>query len=301
MEYSEESTAWVVSVTLVLILGFCIGTLKGIIFGLAGLVGPLLVGSLLVGIALSGTMVSAIRLICFFVFPNKDHVSRFHSSILYYSITVTLIVVACASIPYFINSDFMQWHMERAEIDKAKNNQVEKKISLRERIPTLMKVWPELVLSFFSLGLSFLIYPGVFYVKGKHIIVPGRDDWSVFTINLTYAVTDLTGRLIAAQKSHYSRTFLTIGVSCKIFIIAAAYLTACTTLGFFNQGWFIVLNVAILGLTHGYFHVAAGNCIPPRLDPSEREFGGVALSFAISLTLLVFSQLNILVYELVFK
>lgn len=196
VEYTEESTAWAVAVTLVLILGFCIGTLKGIIFGLAGLVGPLLVGSLLVGIALSGTMVSAIRLICFFIFPNKDHLSRFHSSILYYSITVTLIVVACASIPYFINSDFMNWHMERAEIDKANKN--EKKLSLKERLPTIMKVWPELVLSFFSLGLSFLIYPGVFYVKGKHIIVPGRDDWSVFTINLTYAVTDLSGRLIAA-------------------------------------------------------------------------------------------------------
>lgn len=196
VEYAEESKAWFTSVTLVLILGFCIGTLKGVIFGLAGLVGPILVGSLLVGIALSGTMVSAIRLICFFVFPNKDHVSRFHSSILYYSITVTLIIVACGTIPYFINSDFMKWHMERAEIDKAKKN--EQKITLKERIPTIWKVWPELVLSFFSLGLSFLIYPGVFYVKGKLIIVPGRDDWSVFIINLTYAVTDLSGRLIAA-------------------------------------------------------------------------------------------------------
>ncbi len=162
-------------------------------------------------------------------------------------------------------------------------------IPLRERIPTLMKIWPELLLSFFSLGLSFLIYPGVFYVKGKTEIVPGRDDWSIFVINATYAITDLSGRLIASNKSDYSRIFITIGVSCKVFIIAGAYLTACTSLPFFNNATFIVINVAILGLTHGYFHVAAGNCIPPRLDVNEKEFGGVALSFAISATLMIFS------------
>lgn len=289
VEYTSESTAWALALTLVLVLGFCIGTLKGVIFGLAGLVGPVLVGSLLVGIALSGTMVAMIRLTCFFVFPNKDHESRFHSSILYYSITVMLIVSACATIPYFIKSEFLQSHLEHARQDLARTQKDNLKVPLRDRIPTLMKVWPELVLSFFSLGLSFLIYPGVFYVKGKSIIVPGRDDWSVFVINTTYAVTDLSGRLLASKKSDFSRTFMTIGVSCKIFIIAGAYLTACTTLAFFNASWFIVTNVAILGITHGYFHVAAGNCIPPRLDPGEREFGGVALSFAISATLLVFS------------
>jgi hypothetical protein len=165
----------------------------------------------------------------------------------------------------------------------------------------LLKIWPELLLSFFSLGLSFLIYPGVFYVKGKHMIVPGRDDWSVYFINTTYALTDLTGRILVGKKSDYSRLYMTIGVSCKIFIIAGAYLTACSSISFFNTTWFIILNVAILGITHGYFHVAAGNCIPPKLDDSEKEFGGVALSFAISSTLMVFSQLSILVYELVFK
>ncbi len=138
-------------------------------------------------------------------------------------------------------------------------------------------------------------------MKGKSIIVPGRDDWSVFVINTTYAVTDLSGRLFASSKSDYSRTFMTIGVSCKIFIIAGAYLTACTSISFFNAAWFIVVNVAILGLTHGYFHVAAGNCIPPRLEPSEREFGGVALSFVISATLLVFSQISMLVFAAVFS
>jgi len=120
VEYADESTAWFVAISLILILGFLIGTLKGVIFGLAGLVGPLLVGSLLVGIALSGSMVATIRLICFFVFPNKDHVSRYHSSLLYYSITVFLIVVACITIPFFINSYFMQWHIERARIDQAR-------------------------------------------------------------------------------------------------------------------------------------------------------------------------------------
>jgi len=152
-----------------------------------------------------------------------------------------------------------------------------------------LKIWPELILSFFSLGLSFLIYPGVFYVKGKHVIVPGRDDWSIFVINATYAFTDLGGRLLAMPKSDYGRLFMTIGVSSKIFIIAGAYLTACTSIPFFNAPVFIVINVAILGLTHGYFHVAAGNCIPLRLEVSEREYGGVALSFAISSTLLIFS------------
>ena len=133
------------------------------------------------------------------------------------------------------------------------------------------------------------------------MIVPGRDDWSVFFINTTYAFTDLSGRLLAGKKSDFSRLFMTIGVSCKVFIIAGAYLTACSSILFFNATWFIIFNVAILGLTHGYFHVAAGNCIPQRLDDSEKEFGGVALSFAISATLMVFSQLSILVYELVFK
>jgi hypothetical protein len=115
VEYTSEEIAWVIAVSLALILGFCIGTLKGVIFGLAGMVGPILVGSLLVGIALSGTMVAMIRLTCFFVFPDKDHVSRFHSSILYYSITVILIISACATIPYFIKSEFMQTHIEQAK------------------------------------------------------------------------------------------------------------------------------------------------------------------------------------------
>jgi hypothetical protein len=122
VEYAEEGTAWVVALTLILVLGFCIGALKGVIFGLAALVGPALVSSLLVGIALSGTMVSVIRLFCFFVFPNKDHASRFHSSILYYSITVFLIISACFSLPYFLNSSFMQYHMEKAKLDQAKKH-----------------------------------------------------------------------------------------------------------------------------------------------------------------------------------
>ena len=301
VEYATEEVAWWISITFVLLLGFFIGALKGVIFGLAGLVGPILVGSLLIGIALSGTMVAGIRLACFFVFPEKDAVSRFHSSILYYTITVILIAAACATIPFFIRSPFMQSHIEQARIEQARKSHTGKSVTLKERVPTLMKIWPELVLSFFSLGLSFLIYPGVFYVKGKSEIVPGRDDWSIFVINSTYAVTDLTGRLIASKKSVYSRTFITIGVSSKVFIIAAAYLTACTTLAFFNTAGFIVANVAILGITHGYFHVAAGNCISPRLDVNEKEFGGVALSFAISATLLTFSQISILVFAAVFN
>jgi hypothetical protein len=104
------------------------------------------------------------------------------------------------------------------------------KVNFRDRIPTLKKVWIELVLSFFSLGLTMLIYPGVFYVKGKELIVPGRDDWSIFVINTTYAVTDLSGRLIATLKSDYSRTFMVIGVTSKLLIIAGAYLTALSVL-----------------------------------------------------------------------
>ncbi len=111
MEYVSEDIAWWLSITLVLLLGFCIGALKGVIFGLAGLVGAVLVGSLLVGIALSGTIVAGIRLTCFFVFPEKDAVSRFHSSILYYTITIVFVAAACATIPFFIKSPFMQHHL----------------------------------------------------------------------------------------------------------------------------------------------------------------------------------------------
>lgn len=125
MEYAEESTAWVVAVTLILVLGFCIGTLKGVIFGIAGMVGPYLVSSLLVGIALSGCMVSGIRLFCFFVFPNKDPQSRFHSSILYYSITVLLIISACVTLPFFLNSSFIRYHIEKAKLDLSKKNKTE--------------------------------------------------------------------------------------------------------------------------------------------------------------------------------
>jgi hypothetical protein len=59
-------------------------------------------------------MVACVRLLCFFVFPNKDAISRFHSSILYYTITIGLISVACLTVPKFVNSEFMQGHIQNA-------------------------------------------------------------------------------------------------------------------------------------------------------------------------------------------
>lgn len=68
----------------------------------------------------------------------------------------------------------------------------------------MKKIGIESGILFFVFLLTYMLYPSIVYVKSGDV-VPGRQDWSIFIINITLGLSDFTGRSLAKFRESYSR------------------------------------------------------------------------------------------------
>jgi hypothetical protein len=162
--------------------------------------------------------------------------------------------------------------------------------------------WLELLAIMLTIGTTLLVFPGVIYIKGKPLIVPSRPDWGVFVMNATYAVSDVSGRLLGRLRSSYSRSLLTIGIVLKMVITSFAYVTAFSeNSSFFAQPSFIIMNLFAMGILNGFLMVASTKSVVERLPSVDRDKGGKMIAFVINTTLLISSLSQLAIYFLVFQ
>ncbi len=67
-----------------------------------------------------------------------------------------------------------------------------------------MKIWIELACLSAIFFITFMLFPSIVFQKA-HVIVPGRIDWCIFYVNLSFNMSDFIGRLVASLRHEYSR------------------------------------------------------------------------------------------------
>jgi len=103
--------------------------------------------------------------------------------------------------------------------------------------------------------------------------------WNIFIIMLAYNVGDVYGRfLLARLKFIYPRAILTAISLLRCVFILTSFLILFKNTPFWNSSFTIISNVLLIGITNGFFGVAACESVPRRLDPHEKEFGGYMIN-----------------------
>ena len=168
-----------------------------------------------------------------------------------------------------------------------------------EYFVVIQKIWVEIVFIFLNFLITFLLYPSIVY--SGHLTLFKSADWTIFIFNLMFNFGDFSGRSLGRLRHEYPRPVYVIGVLTRCLLIASTFL-----MGFnpYNDFWgnnaVIMINALLIGLSNGFFVVAAGNSFPNKLDNHEKEFGGFIISMTINLGIALGSMISLLAFQNIF-
>lgn len=148
--------------------------------------------------------------------------------------------------------------------------------------------------------MTYMLYPSIVYQKSKEILAD-REDWSIFIINISFAVIDFLGRTLGKIRSSYSRSFLGASTLVSMIFVATTFIIALSDEPFWNSGITIIVNCSLLGFTNGFFATAACNTIPGKLEIHEKEFGGFVMTVMINGGIAIGSLISLLAFSNLFS
>ena len=297
-------------IIIVLFIGFSIGLLCSFTSGIGGMLGPQFVGPLMQGYALSFVLVGLIRLLCLLVLPGQSIEEYFASTILYFTLNIVLLTSMAISIPVmlhlvfiklqvFFRNDYISAHMRR---DSRAVDDFLSEISHNGVVVSKIfrKIWFECAVLCISFLMTYMLYPSIVYQKSKEILAD-REDWSIFIINISFAVIDFLGRTLGKIRSSYSRSFLGASTLVSMIFVATTFIIALSDEPFWNSGITIIVNCSLLGFTNGFFATAACNTIPGKLEIHEKEFGGFVMTVMINGGIAIGSLISLLAFSNLFS
>lgn len=139
IQYTHENSGWyLMNASMVIIgkcllhhrIGYCLGLLSSINIGLAGQINPYFVGAVLQGIALSYVIVDMVKFICLLAFPEQGLIDMYYATLLFFGLNIIILLCQSISIPFFLKSKFIQYHLSRSKIQVVPMNAQESAISV---------------------------------------------------------------------------------------------------------------------------------------------------------------------------
>lgn len=95
VQYLETSLAFYLTLFCIMLIGFCVGIMKAVMLGLAGISGHVFVGFIMLGIGLTEILMISVKFVVLMVFPGNEELAKFNGSLLYYGLCILLIIIAC--------------------------------------------------------------------------------------------------------------------------------------------------------------------------------------------------------------
>ena len=87
----------------------------------------------------------------------------------------------------------------------------------------------------------------------------------------------------------------------RLSFVATSFMIAMSDSNFWNHPATIIINVALLGLTNGFFATAACRTIPGLLENNEKEYGGFVMSLMINSGIAIGSLISLLGFSHLFE
>lgn len=251
--------------------------LQGSILGLAGNYPDYCMAAINSGFSVSGVLTCGLRALCLLLY--KDQEIGFDSMLIYYASGTVLILITLYVYIRFLSLE------ERDNVALLKNetiNEEENQEIYGFFIKSIVFTSPYSFLMILINIQTFLLFPGLAL---SYSLFNLQKAWNEVILLLLFNVFDTIGRYCSLYKIFYRKYQISVVIMLRfLFIGSFIVLFKKENIGFINNAYFAIGNMAIFAFSNGYL-ITALFILPTEMykDGRDKELVGFVMSFMLNL------------------